>query len=306
MEGEATALGGGGDGVEGGVGAVAHPAKPRSIINGPSRRRRLSAHWVTPRVMGWLASITRERLGAMVFPGATPARYNVAMDCPLPDSWKTVLADEIEQPYFAELQRFITAERELGAVYPAEPDVFAALHHTPYTDVRVLLLGQDPYPGAGQAHGLCFSVRPGVKLPASLRNIFKELHADLGCPVPRSNGSLLRWARQGVLLLNTVLTVRGGNPLSHRGRGWEKFTDAIIRRVSEKPERVVFVLWGGQAQAKKKLIDGERHFVLESAHPSPLSAHGGFFGSRPFSRINDELSKSGEGEIDWKIDEMTG
>jgi uracil-DNA glycosylase len=221
----------------------------------------------------------------------------------LPDLWKTVVGDELDKPYFKALENFVAEERAAGEVYPAGADIFAALRHTPFDQVRVLLLGQDPYPGAGQAHGLCFSVQPGVKTPASLRNIFKELCDDLGHPVPKLNGSLVPWARQGVLLLNTVLTVRAGKPLSHRGQGWETFTDAIIRAVGHKPDRVVFILWGAQAQAKKKLIDTARHYVSQSAHPSPLSAHNGFFGSKPFSQVNADLRAAGKPEIDWKIED---
>ena len=221
----------------------------------------------------------------------------------LPESWEKIVGRETDQPYFKELERFVVEEQAKGAVYPPEGDIFAALRYTPFERVRVLLLGQDPYHGAGQAHGLCFSVKPGVKPPASLRNIFKELHADLGCSIPKNFGSLIRWAGQGVLLLNTVLTVRAGEPLSHRGRGWERFTDAIITAVGHKQERVGFILWGAQAQAKKKLIDAERHFVVESAHPSPLSAHHGFFGSKPFSRVNAELRKAGLAEVEWGIED---
>jgi uracil-DNA glycosylase len=219
----------------------------------------------------------------------------------LPDSWMTVLSNESQKPYFKAMEHFIAEELTLGEVYPPAPDIFAALHHTPFEQVRVLVLGQDPYPGAGQAHGLCFSVQTGVKPPASLRNIFKELHDDLGHPIPKSNGSLVPWTKQGVLLLNTVLTVRAGKPLSHRKQGWETFTDAIIQAVGHKADRVVFLLWGAQAQAKKKLIDTERHCVVESAHPSPLSAQSGFFGSKPFSQVNGHLRAAGLPEIDWKI-----
>jgi uracil-DNA glycosylase len=221
----------------------------------------------------------------------------------LPDSWKSAIGDELNKPYFEEIESFLAAELALGEVYPPPPDIFAALRHTPFEQVRVLVLGQDPYPGAGQAHGLCFSVQPGVKPPASLRNIFKELHDDLGHPIPKCNGSLVPWARQGVLLLNTVLTVRAGKPLSHRRRGWETFTDAIIEAVGHKPDRVVFLLWGAQAQAKKKLIDAARHCVVESAHPSPLSAQSGFFGSKPCSQVNAALRAGGAPEIDWRIED---
>lgn len=223
---------------------------------------------------------------------------------PLHASWNDVVGSELQKPYFKELERFVADERAKGDIYPPEPDTFAALRYTPFDQVRVLLIGQDPYPGAGQAHGLCFSVQPGVKPPASLRNIFKELHDDLGHPIPRQNGSLIPWAQQGVLLLNTVLTVRAGEPLSHRARGWETFTDAIISAVGHKADRVAFVLWGAQAQAKKKLIDAARHFIVQSAHPSPLSARNGFFGSKPFSQVNADLRAAGKPEIEWKIEDL--
>lgn len=218
----------------------------------------------------------------------------------LPTSWAPVAGDELQQPYFTKLQAFLQEEREQHTIYPPEQEVFQALHTTPFNEVRVLILGQDPYHGENQAHGLAFSVRPGVKPPPSLANIFKELRDDLGCPIP-NNGYLTPWAEQGVLLLNAVLTVRAHEPNSHKGRGWEKFTDRIIHAVGEKDDPVVFVLWGGFARKKVKLIDTDRHFIIESAHPSPLSAHNGFFGSRPFSRINEALHKAGRKPIDWHI-----
>jgi uracil-DNA glycosylase len=220
------------------------------------------------------------------------------MKLPLPSSWRPYLDAELEKPYFARLRAFVDAERRKHVVYPPEDEVFAALELTPYERVRVLILGQDPYHGPGQAQGLAFSVRPGVTPPPSLRNIFRELKDDRGCPPP-PDGSLARWARQGVLLLNAVLTVRAGEPNSHRGKGWETFTDAAIRAVNEQAERVVFVLWGGYAGKKEALIDARRHVVLKSAHPSPLSAKRGFFGSRPFSRINAALEEGGRPPIDW-------
>ena len=220
---------------------------------------------------------------------------------PLPESWQRVVGDQRDKPYFQALEQFLDEERARGPVYPDQADVFAALAHTPYERVRVLLLGQDPYPSPGHAHGLAFSVRPGVKPPASLCNIYKELGADVGCDVPLRNGSLLPWAEQGVLLLNTVLTVRGGEALSHRGRGWEAFTDAVFRTVNERAEPLVFVLWGGEARKKAPLVDTTRHAVVAAAHPSPLSARGGFFGSRPFSEVNAELRRLGRPEIDWTI-----
>jgi uracil-DNA glycosylase len=218
----------------------------------------------------------------------------------LPQSWARVLADELSASDFLELQAFVEQERRRHSVYPPAADVFAALAMTPYDRVRVLLLGQDPYHDEGQAHGLCFSVRPGVRPPPSLVNIFRELHDDLGCPIPK-HGHLAAWARRGVLLLNTVLTVRAHAAGSHRGRGWEQFTDAVIRKVNEKPDPVVFVLWGNPAQQKIKWIDASRHAIVTAAHPSPLSARRGFFGSRPFSAVNQALRGWGQEELDWRL-----
>jgi len=218
----------------------------------------------------------------------------------IPASWRSVLADEFAKPYWAELQDFVAAERAAHTVYPPPDEVYTAFKLTPYEMVRVFLLGQDPYPGEGQAHGLCFSVKPGVPLPGSLRNMFKELHDDLGVPPARS-GYLARWAEQGMLLLNAVLTVRAGLPNSHKGKGWEVFTDAAIRAVNDKDEPVVFVLWGAYAQKKLTLIDADRHVIIQSAHPSPLSAANGFFGSRPYSKINAALRKHGFDPIDWDL-----
>lgn len=214
--------------------------------------------------------------------------------------WNPVLRAEFAQPYWAELQAFVDVERQAGPVFPPAAEVFAALHLTSFADVKVVILGQDPYHGVGQAHGLCFSVRPGTGLPPSLRNIFRELHDDLGVDVPRS-GDLTAWARQGVLLLNTTLTVRAGQAASHQGKGWEHFTDQVIRAVDAKPEPVVFILWGAAARRKKALIDTSRHVVIESAHPSPLSASNGFFGSRPFSRANEALVAAGRDPVDWSL-----
>ncbi|WP_437565551.1 uracil-DNA glycosylase [Sorangium sp. So ce542] len=226
------------------------------------------------------------------------------MKIDLPGSWQSVLAEELEKPYFQQLTRFLSAEREAHRVFPAEEDVFAAFKLTPYERVRVLLLGQDPYHDEGQAHGLCFSVRPGVPPPPSLANMYKEALADLpDFKVPR-HGCLTAWASQGVLLLNTVLTVRAHTPNSHKNQGWETFTDAVIRKVNDRPDGVVFVLWGGHAQKKAKLIDARRHTVIKAAHPSPLSARSGFFGSKPFSTINAALRARGAGEIDWRLPEI--
>ena len=221
----------------------------------------------------------------------------------IPASWQAVIGAELEQPYFQQLQQFVAAERQQHTVYPPTEDVYTALKLTPYDQVRVLLLGQDPYHDENQAHGLCFSVRPGIKPPPSLINIFKELQADLGCQIP-NHGYLVTWARQGVLLLNAVLTVRAHQPNAHKGKGWEKFTDAIIRAVSARPDPVVFVLWGGYAQKKRTLINQEQHHILQAAHPSPLSARNGFFGSRPFSQINALLQAAGKPEIDWQIEDL--
>jgi uracil-DNA glycosylase len=214
--------------------------------------------------------------------------------------WNPILRDELAQPYWAELQAFVADERAHHQVFPPADEVFAALHQTPYASVKVVILGQDPYHGPGQAHGLCFSVRTGVAIPPSLRNIYAELRDDLGITPPR-HGNLDAWTRQGVLLLNTSLTVRAHQAASHHGRGWERFTDQVIRAVNDKPERVVFILWGAAARKKRSLVDTSRHVVVESAHPSPLSAHNGFFGSRPFSRTNAALVEAGREPVDWRI-----
>lgn len=220
----------------------------------------------------------------------------------LPASWQHVVGDELKQPYFKELAEFVDAERAEHTVFPPEDDVFNAFELTPYGKMKVLLLGQDPYHDHNQAHGLCFSVRPGVRPPPSLVNIFKELHTDLGCKIP-NNGFLVPWAEQGVMLLNAVLTVRAHQANSHRDRGWEKFTDAVIRVASDRDEPVVFVLWGAYAQKKGKHIDEKKHPVIKSAHPSPLSANK-FFGTRPFSKINAALQELGQQEIDWQIPDL--
>ncbi len=217
--------------------------------------------------------------------------------------WNPILRGEFAKPYWPELQQFVHDERSKYPVYPPHEEVFAALHHTPFESVKVLIVGQDPYHGPGQAHGLCFSVRPGVAPPPSLVNIFIELENDLGIARP-NHGSLIQWAEQGVLLLNTTLTVRGSKAASHQGKGWEVFTDEVIKAVAAKPEPVAFVLWGASARKKKALIDTSRHIIVESPHPSPLSAHRGFFGSRPFSRINHALTEAGREPIDWTIDDL--
>lgn len=213
-------------------------------------------------------------------------------------SWAGALAGEFDSPRMAKLREFLVEEKRTQTVYPPGNLIFNAYDTTPFDKVRVVILGQDPYHGPGQAHGLCFSVPEGVPNPPSLQNIFKEMSADLGVPPPRS-GDLSHWARQGVLLLNTTLTVRQATPFSHVGRGWEEFTDATIRTLAEKREGIVFVLWGSHAQKKAPLIDASRHLVIRSAHPSPLSAYRGFLGSKPFSQIDAWLRKRGEAEIDW-------
>jgi len=222
------------------------------------------------------------------------------MQLPLPDGWQALLADEIEQPYFKRLQAFVDEERRAQTVFPPEQEVFSALAATPYDRVNVLLLGQDPYHDDNQAHGMAFSVCPGIKPPPSLKNMFLELRADVGFRVP-NNGYLVPWAMQGILLLNAVLTVRAHQPNSHKNHGWETFTDAVIRVVNAKPDPVVFVLWGAYAQKKVALIDTSRHLIIQSAHPSPLSARAGFFGSKPFSQINAALRAAGKPEIDWQL-----
>jgi uracil-DNA glycosylase len=219
---------------------------------------------------------------------------------PLSSGWQAVLRPLQQEAWFQELCAFVEDERRAGAVYPPSSQTFTALRETPLETVRVLLLGQDPYHQEGQAHGLSFSVSGTTPIPPSLRNMFQELHADLGIPRPE-HGSLLAWAHQGVLLLNTVLTVRRGQPGSHRKRGWERVTDCILTAVSQQPHPVVFLLWGADAQRKRTLVDENRHRVITSAHPSPLSAHRGFWGSRPFSRTNAALREAGRGEIDWRL-----
>lgn len=225
------------------------------------------------------------------------------MDIELPVGWQQAVGEEFDKPYFQKLQEFVDEERKNHTIYPPEKDVFNALKTTPYENVNVLLLGQDPYHDENQAHGLCFSVRPGIKPPPSLVNMFIELKKDLGCKVP-NNGYLLPWAEQGMLMLNAVLTVRAHSPNSHKGKGWEKFTDAVIKKVNEKEDQVIFVLWGGYARKKAGLINTSRHVIVESAHPSPLSAHNGFFGSKPFSQINEALKRAGKPEIDWQIPDI--
>jgi uracil-DNA glycosylase len=225
------------------------------------------------------------------------------MQIEIPASWHAQLKEELDKTYFHKLQQFVDKERQSHTVFPPEDEVFSALRTTPYERVNVLLLGQDPYHDDNQAHGLCFSVRPGIKPPPSLANIFKELRDDVGFRIP-NNGYLAPWAEQGILMLNAVLTVRAHQANSHKNHGWEIFTDAVIRQVNEKREPVVFILWGGYAQKKLSLIDTTRHHVIQSAHPSPLSARNGFFGSKPFSRVNTLLREVGNPEINWQLPDL--
>lgn len=223
------------------------------------------------------------------------------MEVAIEDSWKQELKEEFQKPYFESLAQHLKTEKQAGKViYPAGKNIFNAFNTTPFDHVKVLLLGQDPYHGPGQAHGLCFSVQKGVPPPPSLVNIYKELKTDLGVPTPAS-GDLTHWAQQGVFMLNASLTVRAGEPMSHSKIGWATFTDAVIRKVSEHKTHIVFILWGKFAQEKAVLIDASKHLIIRSAHPSPLSAHNGFFGSRPFSKTNEYLTANGIDPIDWKI-----
>jgi uracil-DNA glycosylase len=234
-----------------------------------------------------------------LFPESEPEGDRVPAD--FPESWAAALAGEFRQPYFHALQRFVADERDKHEVLPPQEDVFNAFRYTPFGEVKVVLLGQDPYPTPGHAHGLCFSVRPDVRpLPASLRNIFKELESDLSIPASK-HGYLAHWAEQGVLPLNAVLTVRAGEPNSHANCGWEKFTDAAFHAVGTRDKPAVFVLWGACAQKKLPLVDRKKHVVVTSVHPSPLSAKNGFFGSKPFSKTNAALESFGVKPIDWKL-----
>jgi uracil-DNA glycosylase len=216
------------------------------------------------------------------------------------DSWKMLLNDEFNSEYFIRLKEFLVEEKKNYTIYPPGKLIFNAFNRTPFEDVKVVLLGQDPYHGKGQAHGLCFSVPAGIQQPPSLVNIFRELNADLNIPFP-AQGNLEKWAAQGVLLLNATLTVRANQPGSHQNKGWEKFTDSVIKRISEKRTGIIFLLWGKYAQAKEALIDTNRHYILKAAHPSPYSADYGFFGCRHFSKTNSILSRHGLDTIDWSI-----
>lgn len=213
------------------------------------------------------------------------------------ESWKEALNEEFNKPYFTELKKFLVEEKQQFPVYPPGPLIFSAFNQTPFDQVKVVILGQDPYHGNGQANGLCFSVSQGIKHPPSLVNIFKEMQKDLNVPYPKT-GDLSAWAKQGVLLMNTTLTVREATPASHQGHGWEEFTDSVIRELSEKRSGIVFILWGRHAQNKKPLIDLSKHFVLEAAHPSPFSANG-FFGCRHFSKANYLLMQNGQQPVNW-------
>lgn len=226
------------------------------------------------------------------------ATRNIQLD----ESWKAVLQSEFDQTYMQRLREFLLSEKQAGqTIYPPGPEIFAALNATPFNKTQVVIIGQDPYHGPGQAQGLCFSVQQGVAVPPSLQNIYKELASDLNVPVP-AHGDLRSWADQGVLLLNAVLTVRAGQANSHQGMGWESFTDKVIATLNEQREKLVFILWGSYAQKKGSVIDAEKHFVIRSPHPSPLSAYRGFFGSQPFSRCNAYLRQTGQAEINWAID----
>lgn len=220
------------------------------------------------------------------------------MEVKIEQGWKEILRNEFEKPYFKELVEFVREEYKTGQIYPPGSLIFSAFDHCSFIAVKVVIIGQDPYHGPGQANGLCFSVAENIKMPPSLVNIFKEMQDDLGKPFP-PNGSLIRWADQGVLLLNATLTVRASSPGSHQGKGWEQFTDAVIEKLNREKSGLVFVLWGAYAQRKGEIIDRERHYVIASPHPSPFSAHKGFFGSKPFSKVNAYLRQAGKDEIDW-------
>lgn len=219
------------------------------------------------------------------------------------NDWLAELGTEFRKPYYKSLYEFVKTEYNTTQVFPPADDIFNAFHLTPLSQVKVLILGQDPYHNVGQAHGLCFSVKPEVDIPPSLVNIYKELQDDLGCYIP-NNGYLVKWANQGVLLLNTVLTVRAHQANSHRGRGWEEFTDAAIQALNRQNRPIVFILWGRPAQTKKRMLNNPNHLILEAPHPSPLSAYNGFFGSKPFSRTNRFLQEHGEAPIDWQIENI--
>jgi len=220
----------------------------------------------------------------------------------LPDAWLAILSEEFTKPYFFTLKEFLLSEKRHYSIYPKGSDIFAAFRMTAFDDIKVVILGQDPYHGSGQAHGLCFSVQEGMSHPPSLKNIFKELHDDLGCNIPKS-GMLTHWAEEGVFLMNAVLTVRASQANSHRGKGWEHFTDAVIQAISCQKEHVVFILWGRPAQMKASLIDTQKHLILQAPHPSPLSSFRGFFGSKPFSKTNAYLQQHNIMPIHWCLEQ---
>lgn len=221
----------------------------------------------------------------------------------LKNDWQDLLKEEFKSDYYLKIREFLKVEYGRRIIYPNMYDIFNALHYTPYKEVKVVILGQDPYHGPNQAHGLSFSVKPGVPIPPSLLNIYKELHRDIGCFIP-DNGHLKKWADQGVLLLNTALTVRGGQANSHRDIGWEHFTDKIINLLNDRQDPIVFILWGRNAQTKQTLITNSRHLIIKSVHPSPLSAYRGFFGSGPFSKANNFIKSIGKSPIDWQIENL--
>ena len=222
---------------------------------------------------------------------------------PITNDWQQPLEVEFKKPYYKDLYKKVLEEYRTRQIFPNPDDIFNAFHLTPLKDVKVVILGQDPYHNDGQAHGLCFSVKPDVEVPPSLVNIYQELHDDLGCKIP-NNGYLVKWAKQGVLMLNTVLTVRAHQANSHRGMGWEQFTDAAIRILNEQDRPIVFILWGSPAQKKAQMLNNPKHLILKAPHPSPLSAYRGFFGSRPFSKTNEFLVKNGLEPIDWQIENV--
>lgn len=221
----------------------------------------------------------------------------------LQNDWVEAIGGEFKKPYYASLYKFVKEEYSARIIYPPADDIFNAMHLTPLSQVKVLILGQDPYHNEGQAHGLCFSVRPEVDIPPSLENIYKELHDDLGCEIP-NNGYLVKWAKQGVLMLNTVLTVRAHQAFSHQGQGWEQFTDAVIRAVNAENRPIVYMLWGKPAQSKIPMLDNPHHLILKAPHPSPLSAYRGFFGCKHFSQANEFLQANGIEPIDWQIENV--
>lgn len=222
---------------------------------------------------------------------------------PITNDWLPAIQDEFHKPYYKKLHETVLQEYQTRQIFPEADDLFNAFHLTPLKEVKVVILGQDPYHNIGQAHGLCFSVKPGVEIPPSLVNIYRELQDDLGCFIP-NNGYLVKWAKQGVLMLNTVLTVRAHQANSHRGIGWEEFTDAAIRILNEQDRPIVFILWGRPAQLKKSMLHNPKHLILEAPHPSPLSSYRGFFGSKPFSKTNTFLQNHGLEPIDWQIDNI--